>query len=77
MLPELEEIEVQWTQKISMDNTLRWMNEIDTLKVIRFRVSIGPSGHALMAILEKKSNEWDIQDVKQTRYHHIYTVVRK
>lgn len=77
MLPELEEIEVQWTQKISMDNTLRWMNEIDTLKVIRFRVPIGPSGHALMAILEKKSNEWDIQDVKQTRYYHIYTVVRK
>lgn len=58
-LAELEVIRLQWSNRISVDDTLRIMHDLQQLKMITFIVSTGDEYDDLMQLLP---NEWQFYD---------------
>lgn len=77
MLPALEELEVMWSERIPLRDIVALMDSEAhaSLKKLVLRLPVALSSRVIMA--EIVPAEWEVTGVEQSRFSHVYTVVRK
>lgn len=77
MLPALEELEVMWSERVPLKHVVALMGaqEHAALKKLVLRLPVALSSRMIVA--EMVPDEWEVTGVEQSRFYHVYTVVRK